>query len=96
MDHERAIGRHGLGNAFPIRLLEGRVERQNLVMDLGVDGVAEFDNERRLSGGQIAWLVRICQPGPLQTGAKGARAIPASSRQARTAFAMATAFGLSP
>ena len=32
----------------------------------------------------------------LQTGAKGARAIPAFSRHARTAFAMATAFGLSP
>ena len=55
MDHERTIGRHGLVHAFPIRLLEGRVERQNPVMDLGVDGVAEFDNKRRLSGGQITW-----------------------------------------
>ena len=55
MDHERTIGRHGLVHAFPIRLSDGRVERQNPVMDLGVDGVAEFDNERQLSGGQIAW-----------------------------------------
>ncbi len=44
MNHEGTIGRHGLGHALKICLLDGGIERQNTIMDLWIDPVAEFDN----------------------------------------------------
>ncbi len=95
MNHQRAIGRHGLDHALQIRLLEGGIERQDAIVDFRINRIAEFNDERRFSSRQIAWSF-VQHVEPIQTAAKGASAIPARSRRARTAFAMATAFGLSP
>ena len=88
MNHQRAVGRHGLDHARELRRRHRFVERENAVVDGLIDPLAEFDDKRTFAGGKIARLARHAG-----AGANGASLTPAASRRFRTARAIATAFG---
>ena len=90
MNHQRAISRHGLDHARKIGARNRFVESENAVVYGYIDPLAELDDERTFAGGKIA---RRDGARHVRGRANGAILTPAPCRRARTAPAMAAAFG---
>jgi len=88
VDHQGAIGRHGLHEAGRRVPREGVVQGKNPVADRRLDRRAELDHQGRLA--------RVEDPGRRTHGRNGARVTPAPSSRARTARAVPTAWAESP
>src|SRR4051812_14346001 len=100
MDHQGAIGRHELADSHRRIGLQRRIEGEHPVVDHGIDGIAEFDDEGGLSRIEKAWRgrrrCRIERPCHVAVGLNDLSEIPASSNRSRTRRAVATAWSESP
>ena len=93
MDHERAISGHELTRSRGRIGAQGGIERKHPVVDRGVHGFAELDDESGFPRVQKAWISLQCHAA---IGLNGFRVTPACSNRARTRLAVATAWSESP